>query len=311
MVLRWDEGVGCFCKSALISGGWRAVLCKMLPPLSLTFRSRSNVSHQSFHSLHQYLGFHLIRSLTNMPFYLLFRPLLYTMRSLALAHLRATPVNPLFDPNSKSRGRRQKKKKTALQQGPCSGTISTGAPEPPPPAPSPAGVGGSSYLAVAIVPPSCVCSESPRTPPLLHRRRPPLPASPPTWAAGAPRALPKTPVAAQIDLCSTARFPNLELDSPTSSTIPRPELYSPALYLDSVAAPPRRPSRASRARAPQRRRVRAVAPPWTKLQLSRVAPPSGARPPSRCHRAHLACRSSSASSPSAPSPEAPPPDLHC
>jgi hypothetical protein len=132
MVLRWDEGVGCFCKSALISGGWRAVLCKMLPPLSLTFRSRSNVSHQSFHSLHQYLGFHLIRSLTNMPFYLLFRPLLYTMRSLALALLRATPVNPLFDPNSKSRGRRQKKKKKLhSNRAPARAPFLRGHPNPP------------------------------------------------------------------------------------------------------------------------------------------------------------------------------------
>jgi hypothetical protein len=55
---------GVFAKMHRPVGGWRAVLCKMLSHLSLASRFRSNVPDQSFHSLHKYPSFHLIRSLS-------------------------------------------------------------------------------------------------------------------------------------------------------------------------------------------------------------------------------------------------------
>jgi hypothetical protein len=42
--------------------GLQAFFRKITPPLSPTFRSRSGGSDQSFHSLHRWVGFHLIRS---------------------------------------------------------------------------------------------------------------------------------------------------------------------------------------------------------------------------------------------------------
>jgi hypothetical protein len=45
-----------------MSRGWRAVICKMPPPLSVAFGSRSCVPDRSLHSLHECVGLHLIRS---------------------------------------------------------------------------------------------------------------------------------------------------------------------------------------------------------------------------------------------------------
>jgi hypothetical protein len=192
-------------------------------------------------------------------------------------------------------------------------------------------------LAVAVVPPSRVRSESPRTPPLLRRCRPPLPGLPPTWAAGAPRAPPKTPVELRCHLGRQATVKSNwwrrkstsapPLDFPTSSSIPRPparfprpELYSPALYLDSVAAPRccrssaspescgSSPCSTAPPRPHPRRRPALVAPRRTldEAPAPSCRAPSRARPPSRHRPPHLARRS-----PSAPPPEAPPPDLRC
>jgi hypothetical protein len=56
--------------------GWRAVECKMTGALCVAFGWRSGAPDLSFHSLHRWGGFHLIRSLIQMnhytPFYSVF-----------------------------------------------------------------------------------------------------------------------------------------------------------------------------------------------------------------------------------------------
>jgi hypothetical protein len=58
----WGAG-GFFAKKPMRLNGWRAVLCKMAGAQSVAFRWRSGAPDLSFHSLHRWGGFHLIRSL--------------------------------------------------------------------------------------------------------------------------------------------------------------------------------------------------------------------------------------------------------
>jgi hypothetical protein len=67
---REGGAVGFFAKKRLRLRGWRAVECKMARAQSVAFGWRSGAPDLSFHSLHWWGGFHLIRSLprnTSIP----------------------------------------------------------------------------------------------------------------------------------------------------------------------------------------------------------------------------------------------------
>jgi hypothetical protein len=180
-------------------------------------------------------------------------------------------------------------------------------------------------LVVAVVPPPACARSPPRTPPRFRHRCPPLPASPPTWAAGAPRA-PPPPVEFRCRLgrqttvksnygganrpllhCPIrrprARFPS----AGARFAGPRPQFgrRSSALPLLHAARAVRVELALLRtaASAPWPRPTRA-APRHGRRSSPLVSRPRWSSRPPRRRPAHLARRL-----PSAPSPEAPPPDL--